>query len=110
MKFTLLNGILQPDGVMDKINRFSDKVIDKEKGMLEAAAHPVWTWVKEQLIDLGNWVVANIPDIMGYGAILAAVCVILGAAAGKGKYLKPLVMYGIAFIIAIVVRGGAHGS
>ncbi|CAM4187304.1 M23 family metallopeptidase [Paenibacillus alkaliterrae] len=95
-----------PGGLMDWLNKLSDGVVGKEREVVQTVSNPVWAWIKAQMIDLGHWFVANLPDIMGYGAILAAVCIILGSMAGKGGILKPLAIYAGLLILALCILGG----
>jgi hypothetical protein len=96
-----------PGTVMDWINGVGDSIWAKEKEIIEDVSNPVWAFVKGQLIDLGQWIVNNIPEIMGYGAVLAGICIILGSMAGKGM-MKPLAIYAGMLIIAVLLRGGGQ--
>ena len=48
----------------------------------------------------------NLPDIMGYGALLTAACIIIGAMVRKGGMMKPLAYFAGALIIAVCILGG----
>jgi murein DD-endopeptidase MepM/ murein hydrolase activator NlpD len=95
-----------PHTFMDWVNKKADSGIEAELNGVDHVVNPVSNWFQDQLTNLGHWIVANLPDIMGYGAIIAAVCIIFGAAMGKGGMIKPLLLYGIALVIAALVRGG----
>jgi hypothetical protein len=95
-----------PGGFMDWLNRIADGTIGKEKDVIETVSNPVWAFFKAQLIDLGHWFVGNLPDIMGYGAILAGVFIILGGMFGKGGSLKPAGVYAGLLIVSICILGG----
>jgi hypothetical protein len=95
-----------PGGFLDWLNRFADGTIGKEKEVVEHVTHPVWATFKAGMIDLGHWFVANLPDIMGYGAILAGVCIVLGGMIGKGGAIKPLAIYAGLLILSLCILGG----
>lgn len=69
-----------------------------------------WDWVGSQLqsglLHMWNWVVLNLPDIMGYATIGAGIFIILGAMIGKGGMMKPLSIYAGLLILAICILGG----
>lgn len=94
-----------PHTFLDWINKKSDSAIIAELDGVDKVVHPVGNWFENMAAQFGHWVFDHIPEIMGYGAILAAICIILGAAAGKGGMIKPLLLYGIALITAAIVRG-----
>lgn len=94
-----------PHTMLDWINKKSDAAIIAELDGVDKVAHPVGNWFQTQAEHLGIWVFNHIPDIMGYGAIIAAICIILGSAVGKGGMIKPLLLYGITLVIAALVRG-----
>lgn len=95
-----------PGGFMDWLNRAADGTWGKEKEIVETVSNPVWAWFKVQMVDFGHWFVGNLPDIMGYGAILAGVCIVLGGMIGKGGMIKPLSIYAGLLIIALCILGG----
>ena len=94
-----------PHTFLDWINKKADNGIEAELHGVDKVVNPVSNWFQGQLTDLGHWIVNNIPEIMGYGAIIAAVCIVLGSAIGKGGMIKPLLVYGIALVVAALVRG-----
>jgi murein DD-endopeptidase MepM/ murein hydrolase activator NlpD len=95
-----------PGSIMDRLNHLGDKFIQKESGVIETVSNPVWAWTKGQLIDFGHWFVTNLPDLMGYGAIMAGVFIILGSMVGKGGMMKPLSIYAGALIVSFLVLAG----
>jgi hypothetical protein len=95
-----------PHTIMDWINNKADRGIEAELHGVDKVVNPVENWFAHQASDLGHWIVNNIPDIMGYGAVIAAICIILGSALGRGGMIKPILVYGITFVIAALVRGG----
>lgn len=100
MRFILAAGKMNP--VTDKITDFADWFIGKEyeffvKPSIEAEVSRGSVW--------WDWIYNAIPDLMGYGALLAGALVILSAMAGKG-ILKPMGIYCGALIVAALVRGG----
>ena len=94
-----------PHTIMDWINGKADKGIEMELHGVDKVVNPVENWFATQATHLGHWIVDNIPDIMGYGAIIAGICIILGSAFGKGGMIKPLLLYGITLVVAVLVRG-----
>lgn len=94
-----------PHTFMDWINRKADRGIEAELGAVDKVVNPVENFFSSQLSHLGHWIFDNIPEIMGYGAIIAGVCVILGAAVGKGGMIKPLLIYAISLVTAALIRG-----
>jgi hypothetical protein len=53
-----------------------------------------------------TWCVNSLPDMMGYGALVAAVCIILGSMIGSGGMIKPLALYAGILIIAVLILAG----
>lgn len=89
--------------LLDKYNQFSDWFVGKE---IEIFWKPFQAFLHDSLLYMWNWIIANLPDIMGYSAVLAGICIILSAMAGKG-ILKPLAAYGGSLIIALCILMGA---
>ena len=94
-----------PHTVLDWLNKKADGAVISELDSVDKVVHPVGNWFSTQAAHLGHWIVENIPDIMGYGAIIAGICIILGSAFGKGGMIKPLLLYGITLVVAVLVRG-----
>jgi hypothetical protein len=88
---------------LDKFNNFSDWVIGKEVELILA---PIGSFFKEVGVATWHWFITNLPDIMGYSAVLAAICIILGAMFGRGGMMKPLAIYAAALILALCILGG----
>lgn len=88
---------------LDGLNDFSDWVVQSEMNMI---FKPILSLLSEGLKDLGIWFVANLPDIMGYGTILAGVWCVIGAMSGKGGMMKPLGYLAGGLILAVCILGG----
>lgn len=84
---------------LDRLNDWADHAITAEK---EHILNPTWAWIKDQLIDLGHWIVTNLPDLMGYGAVLAGALIILGSMTGKG-IMKPIAYYAGSFFVSVII-------
>jgi hypothetical protein len=91
-----------PGSFMDWLNHGADKIMGKEKEVTEVVSHPVLSFIGHQLADFGHWLVSNMPEIMGYGTVLAGACIVLGSMIGKGGMMKPLVVYAMALIVAFI--------
>lgn len=89
--------------LMDKYNGFADWAVDKE---LEWLFKPVVKGLEKGLIHFGEWLVMNLPDIMGYTTIGAGVFIILSSMVGKSGMMKTLGWYFAAMILAICILGG----
>jgi hypothetical protein len=89
--------------IMDKINHFSDKVVNKEN---EVLIGPVIKMFKELGEAFWGWFVLHLPNIMGYGAMATGVFIILGAMFGKSGMIKPIAIYTALLIIALCILGG----
>ena len=89
--------------VMDHINNFSDWVVQSEIDMI---FKPILSLLAEGLSELGHWIVLNLPDIMGYGTLLAGAWCMVGALAGKGGMMRPLGILAGGLIIAVCILGG----
>ena len=64
---------------------------------------PIGNAIKNIASGAWNWVVDVLPDVMGYGAILAGATIILGSMVGNGGMIKPLAVYGGGLIVAICI-------
>lgn len=89
--------------LLDKYNHFADHVIEKENYML---LQPFLGMLKELCRELWTWFLANLPDLMGYGTILAGAIIIIGAMIGKGGLLKSLAIYAGGLILSICILLG----
>lgn len=87
---------------VDKWNAAGDWVVGKETEFL---FKPLQQALHDGLVSFWNWFIVNLPDIMGYGAILTGVIMILSAMAGKGM-IKPAGFFGGALIVAVSILGG----
>jgi murein DD-endopeptidase MepM/ murein hydrolase activator NlpD len=87
---------------LDQYNNFADWFVGKE---VELVLKPLGNLFKDIGIGLWNWFIANLPDIMGYGTILAGAIIILSAMAGRGGIIRPLAWYAGAMIIAVCILG-----
>ncbi|QFR56259.1 hypothetical protein PPK15_gp46 [Bacillus phage 000TH010] len=78
----------------------------------KASDNPGWFWewvgsgVEGMFSNLWHWFLMNLPDIMGYSAILAGICIILGSMIGRGGMFKPLAYFAGALILALCILGG----
>ncbi|CAA66529.1 unnamed protein product [Bacillus phage SPP1] len=78
----------------------------------KASDNPGWFWewvggcISDSFSNLGHWFIMNLPDIIGYGAILSGVLIILGSMIGRGGMFKPLAYFAGAFILALCILGG----
>jgi murein DD-endopeptidase MepM/ murein hydrolase activator NlpD len=100
-----MSGAVETSGdswFLDKYNDFSDWFVGKE---VEFILKPLGNLFKDIGTGLWSWFIANLPDIMGYGTILAGAIIILSAMAGKGGIIKPLAWYAGAMIIAVCILG-----
>ena len=88
---------------LDKYNDFADWFVGAE---VEFILKPIGHFLNEIGTSTWNWFIFNLPDIMGYGTILAGICIIIGAMIGKSGMIKPLAVYAIALIISLCILGG----
>jgi hypothetical protein len=88
---------------VDKWNAAGDFVIGKETNLIWK---PFWEMVHDFLLSCWHWFITYLPDIMGYSAVLAGVCIILGAMFGRGGMIKPLAMYAGSLIVSICLLMG----
>ena len=84
------------------IERFADWFVGKE---VDFILKPLGAFLKACAVGAGKWFLSVLPDVMGYGAIVAGGVVILYAMAGAG-YVKPLAVYAGLLIVAVCVLGG----
>lgn len=104
-KVAAMSGEINGSSILfDKLNDFSDFVIGKE---VEWIFKPLLDGFKWTAINLGEWIIINLPDIVGYTAVGAGIIVILSTMLGKG-ILKPLGWFFGVFIIATCILGGAN--
>lgn len=90
-----------PGSWMDKLNHFADNFIHGEK---EHVAHPFLTWVGGRIAEFWHeWFIPNLPDIMGYGAMLAGACMILSSMTGKNGMIRPLAVYAGCLIVSLCI-------
>ncbi|PEZ01828.1 hypothetical protein CN326_20740 [Bacillus sp. AFS018417] len=87
---------------LDKLNAFSDWVVH---GEVELILKPIGAFFKEIGITLWDWFILNLPDIMGYSAVLAGVCIIFSSMFNKGGILKPIAVFGAGMILALCILG-----
>lgn len=97
-----------PHTWLDWLNHKADGAVISELNTVDKVTHPVGNWFQTQATHLGHWIVENIPDLMGYGAILAGAIIILGAMFGRGGMYKPLAVYAGSLILAVLLRGGGN--
>jgi murein DD-endopeptidase MepM/ murein hydrolase activator NlpD len=85
--------------LIDKWNAAGEWVVGKEVDLI---LKPLQQALHDGLLATWDWFVASLPDIMGYGTVMAGVCIILSAMAGKG-IVKPAGWFGGALIIAVSI-------
>lgn len=90
--------------IWNSLNDGTDYLLEKE---VELLLKPLGLFLQKCAVMLWHWFLTNLPDIMGYGAILTGVCIILGSMIGKGGMMKPIAIYSGFFIIALLLLGGA---
>jgi hypothetical protein len=95
-----IGGKPEPGSFMDKMNHFSDWVVSKE---IELFIKPFVEFMQGLATTFWHWFIKVLPDLMGYGAIIAGICIILSAMIGRGGLLKPLAVYFAALVIAICI-------
>ncbi|MGE6488483.1 hypothetical protein [Paenisporosarcina sp. NPDC076898] len=64
---------------------------------------PVGEFFKNVASGAWNWFVEVLPDVMGYGALLAAGAIVLGSMVGSGGMMKPLAIYAGGLIVAVCI-------
>lgn len=64
---------------------------------------PIGNFFQNVASSAWNWLVEVLPDVMGYGALLAGGAIVLGSMIGNGGMIKPLAIYGGALIVAVCV-------
>jgi hypothetical protein len=85
---------------VDKWNHLGDFVIEKETNILWK---PFVNMLRDFCLFLWDWFIHNLPDIMGYSAVLTGICIILGAMFGKGGMLKPIAIYAGGLIVSVCI-------
>ena len=104
MKFIYtVNGMVEEKG-----NIFTDATDWFAGKSAEAVLIPIGNFFADFATTLWDWFLYVLPDLMGYGAILAAVGIILGAMIGKGGMMKPLSIYAGVLIVVVVILGGVR--
>lgn len=98
-----IGGKPEAGSIMEKVNNFSDWVINTETNLI---FKPIGEFIGHSLSHLGVWFIENLPDIMGYGTMVAGVFCIIGAMTGKGGMMKPLGWLAGGLIAAICILGG----
>ncbi|WP_242291568.1 hypothetical protein [Bacillus cereus group sp. BfR-BA-01356] len=83
----------QEGSFLDQLNNFSDAIVGKE---MEWIFKPVGEFMVDIVSELGHWFILNLPDIMGYGALVTAGFIMIGSMTNKG-----------GLILAICILGGA---
>jgi hypothetical protein len=89
-------------GAGASVNKSADWAADKE---MEWLLKPIGLFIKKAFLASWHLLVANLPEIMGYGAMLAGICIILGAMIGRGGMIKPIAIYTGLFFIAALILG-----
>lgn len=89
---------------LDQLNNFSDAIVGKE---MEWIFKPVGEFMVDIVGELGHWFILNLPDIMGYGALVTAGFIMIGSMTNKGGMMKPLAYFAGGLILAICILGGA---
>ena len=94
------------DGIKDLILRYDRWVIEKEKEMIGKASESflrnLGNGIKNIGLDIWDWFVTVIPDLIGYGAVATGVFVIISTMAGRGV-VKPMGLFGGITVLAICV-------
>ncbi len=89
--------------ILDKYNNFAEGAINAE---MEWVLKPIGHFIKFLTLEMWEWFVANLPEIMGYTTMAAGVFVILSAMVGKGGMVKTLAWYFGFFILATCILAG----
>ena len=76
------------DWVNGGIKKVEEKVIIDPGN--EFISGKLMDYIKETGVSLGKWFVEVLPDIIGYGTVVAGSMVILGSMVGMGGMIKPL--------------------
>lgn len=86
--------------------QFDRWVIEKEKEIIgdvsDSFLRNLGNGIKNIGIDIWNWFVPTIPDLIGYGAVATGVLVIISTMAGRGV-VKPIGLFGGITVLAICV-------
>lgn len=75
------------------------------KNEIEFILKPIGNFFKDLGVVSWQWFVENLPDIMGYGGLVAGGAIIIGAMVGKGGMIKPLAIYAGGLIAATLILG-----
>lgn len=72
--------------------------------------NPFWIWIQSQLHEIGvnmwQWFILNLPDLMGFVTIGAGALIIFGGLLGKGGALKVMGWYSGILTVAYLILGG----
>lgn len=85
-----------------KVNQYNESVKNGD--------HQLWSWIQSELhtlfLDMWNWFILNLPDIVGYMTMAAGAGIILSAMIGRGGMMKVLGWYAGIVILVICILGG----
>lgn len=87
--------------LMEQYNKFSDWVIGEQ---VDFFLEPIANGFAKAGVLLWHWLIANMPEIIGYSAIGAGIFIVLGAMTGKG-IVKPFAYWFAAFILGALLLG-----
>lgn len=87
---------------LDYINNGSEWLVDKQ---IELMLKPLGLLIQGLASSIWHWFIANLPDIMGYTTMVAAIFIVLSSMVGKGGFMKPLAWYSAALILSFVLLG-----
>lgn len=73
-------------------------IIDNERALLLKGAKKISNGVWDYFLEV-------LPDLMGYGTLLAGGAIIIGSMIGKGGLMKPLGFFAGTLIVATVILG-----
>ena len=89
------------DWLNKRIENFEkDVIIDPVNSALEGKAESYLVGVGHRFME---WTVEILPDLMGYGTMVAGVFVMLGAVVDKGGMMKPLGYLACGGILSICI-------
>ncbi len=86
--------------LLDKYNGISENVVEAET---EFILKPIGALMKHISVEVWEWFVINLPDIMGYTTIAAGAFVILSSMVGRGNMMKTLGWYVGALILSLCI-------
>lgn len=98
-KMTLATGIGEAIKERGKVDNFEHADYNFWHSFAERAAAK-WD---HDMTELGQLIIDLIPDLLAYGAILAGICIIVGAMVGSGNMMKAIAIYGGFLIIGICI-------